>query len=162
MPAPDCVTVTAIVEVDPETAFRIFTEEVDLWWKRGPRFRFRPGQDGTLRFEPGEGGRFVEIYDEVSGDAYEIGRILSWEPGKRLLFECKARKFERHQVTVVEVQFESTDGGTRVTVNHRGWDAIPADHPARRGMVGEAFEGMMGLWWADQLVMLKSRAKGVE
>jgi hypothetical protein len=27
------------VAVPPEEAFDIFTREIDLWWRRGPRFR---------------------------------------------------------------------------------------------------------------------------
>ena len=27
---------TVVVSADPQTAFRIFTEEIDSWWERGP------------------------------------------------------------------------------------------------------------------------------
>lgn len=80
MRSSDAVTVTTKVAVDPATAFRVFTEEVDAWWRRGPRYRFRPGRDGVMRFEPGAGGRLVEVYDEAAGDVFEVGRVLAWEP----------------------------------------------------------------------------------
>jgi hypothetical protein len=45
-----------------------------------------------------------------------------------------------------------------VVIEHRGWDALPPDHPARHGLEGPAFSAMMGVWWGDQLVSLRSRA----
>ena len=51
------VTVTSTVAVDSATAFAIFTEDIDLWWRRSPRYRFLRSRDGVLRFEPGVGGQ---------------------------------------------------------------------------------------------------------
>ena len=39
MSTTDSVEVTALVAVDPQFAFDVFTKETDLWWKRGPRYR---------------------------------------------------------------------------------------------------------------------------
>ncbi|HLE71205.1 MAG TPA: SRPBCC domain-containing protein [Vicinamibacteria bacterium] len=158
MKATDSITVTTILSVDPGTAFRFFTDDVDLWWRRGPRYRPEVRGEGTMRFEPGVGGRLVEVYDEAMGDAFEIGRILVWEPGARLVFDWRARNFEPGEKTVVEVRFERADGGTRVTLEHRGWDSIPAGHPVRHGWTGEAFSSLIGLRWADLLVSLRNRA----
>jgi uncharacterized protein YndB with AHSA1/START domain len=155
----DSVTVTTLLSVDPDSAFRFFTEEVDSWWRRGPRYRPEVNGKGTLRFEPGVGGRLVELY-EGAGDAFEIGRVLVWEPGERLVFDWRARNFQPGEKTVVEVRFERADQGTRVTLEHRGWDSIPENHPARHGWTGEAFSSMIGLRWADLLVSLRHRAGG--
>ena len=51
-PRPD-VRVVATVRTDPATAFAIWTEQTDLWWRRGPRYRFLRSGNGVLRFEPG-------------------------------------------------------------------------------------------------------------
>lgn len=155
----DRVKVTTVVAVDRRTAFRVFTEETDAWWKRGPRFRFALDREGVVRFEPGAGGRLLEVFDEASGDAYEVGRVLAWEPPARLAFQFRPRAFGPAEATEVHVRFETVEAGTRVTVEHRGWDAIPADHPARHGLVGPAFTGMMGLWWGEQLVAARSLAE---
>ena len=40
MIAKDSVTVTTVVRTDPADAFRLFTAEIDSWWKRGSRYRF--------------------------------------------------------------------------------------------------------------------------
>jgi hypothetical protein len=164
----DCIRVSTRVAVDTAAAFRLFTDEVDAWWRRGPRFRWNPARDGVVRFEgpdggeAREGGRFVEVYDEASGDAFEVGRIQVWDPPKRLVFTFRARAFAPGESTEVEVRFEpasATDGAaTDVTVEHRGWDTLREDHPARHALDASAFTNMMGVWWADLLTSARQRA----
>ena len=67
MPGADQVQVTVAVAVPPEVAFAVFTEETDLWWKRGEAFRVAGRRPGTLRFEPGVGGRLFERFATVLG-----------------------------------------------------------------------------------------------
>lgn len=151
----DSVIVSALIAVDPATAFEVFTDEIDAWWRRDPRFRM--STDRQIRFEPGEGGRLV-TYEE-SGNVHELGRIKEWKPGELLLFEWRARNFEPDQSTEVEVRFEPDADGTRITLEHRGWDSLPDDHPVRHGLAGEAFLSMFGVWWADLLVALRAHVK---
>lgn len=152
------VTVAITLEVEPEEAFRLFTEDVDLWWQRGPKFRFRPRAHGTMRFEPGEGGRLVEVYDEAKGELYEVGRILVWQPGERLVVEWRAPNFREGQVTEVDIRFKANDTGTRIVLEHRGWETLPPDHPARHGLDNRAFLTMQGGWWEEQLVAMRDLA----
>ena len=63
--------------------------------------------------------------------------------------------FKPHEVTRVEVRFEPSGEGTMVTVRHSGWSALPADHPARHGLVGPAFSRMIGLWWGGLMTSLR-------
>jgi uncharacterized protein YndB with AHSA1/START domain len=111
-----------------------------------------------MRFEPGVGGRLVEIYGEAEGDLFEVGRVLIWEPGRRLVFDWRGRNFARHEKTTVEVRFEAEGDGTRVVLEHRGWDGIPADHLSRHGLEGSAFTALIGLFWADLLVRMRRQA----
>jgi uncharacterized protein YndB with AHSA1/START domain len=141
--ADDAVTVTAFVAVDPELAFEVFTREVDVWWRRGPQYRPGRGRDGTMRLEGRVGGRVLEVYDEAAGDVYELGRVRVWDPPARLVFTWRGTNFTPEQSTEVEVRFEPDAGGTRVTLEHRGWATLPPDHPARHGL-GRAFSAMIG------------------
>ncbi len=152
----DGIKVTSTVAVDPETAFRVFTEETDAWWRRGPAFRGVLSDGGVMRFEPGPGGRLVEV--GPGGGEFEIGRILAWEPGRRLLFEWRNRNFTKGEVTQVEVRFEELADGTRVVLEHRGWSTLAEDHPARHGREGLAFARMIGGWWGDLLASLRHHA----
>jgi hypothetical protein len=147
---PEFVRVTTVVELDPAEAFEVFTREIDAWWKRGPRYRW----GDVIRFEGTRGGRLVEARGEA---VQEIGRILIWEPGARLVFEWRAVNFAPGEVTEVEVRFERAERGTRVVLEHRGWEAIPAKHPVRHGLSGTGFTDMIGLWWADLLTSYRTR-----
>ena len=61
MPAEDrSVTSVVDVAIEPETAFRAFTEELDLWWVRGPINHHAGGRVLAMRCEPGVGGRAVD------------------------------------------------------------------------------------------------------
>jgi Domain of unknown function (DUF4440)/Activator of Hsp90 ATPase homolog 1-like protein len=103
---------TAIVEVavDPPTAFEVFTEEVAAWWRAA-----RLGEGESVRFEPGVGGRVLALAGEPDMPPVEVGRVLVWEPGPRLAFTYRDN-------TEVEVRFEAAEHGTRVVLEHRGFD----------------------------------------
>jgi hypothetical protein len=70
------------VAVDPSTAFTAFTEEMDLWWVRGPIYYRDAARAVALRCDRGVGGRILEVYDEATGDGLELGASLSgsWAP----------------------------------------------------------------------------------
>ena len=149
------VSVTTVVEVDPQTAFAVFTGQISAWWKPKVKNLFRPGRAGSMRFEPGDGGRLLEVYGD-SHEPFEVGRVLAWVPGERLVLEWRQGSFGPNEVTEVEVRFEAVEGGTRVTLEHRGWDSLPANHPARYGFSGEAFDSLIGLRWADVLTAFRA------
>ena len=117
----DRVRVTTFVEVAPGDAFAVFTEETNLWWRRGVKYRVSSEPDSALRFEPKVGGRLFETYP---GGEHVAGAVLAWEPGARLVFEWRAVNFAPGQKTEVEVLFEAMNGGTQVTLEHRGWAAF--------------------------------------
>jgi len=147
--------ITTFVSISPSDAFEVFTAEVDFWWRRGPRFR-GGGNTSELRFDhDAEGYRLVE---QSASELFEIGRVRVWEPGKRLVLDYCLRNFAPGERTEVEVRFEAQGQGTRVTLEHRGWQAIHAKHPARHGLSGEAFSSMIGLHWGDVLTGYRQRA----
>jgi uncharacterized protein YndB with AHSA1/START domain len=150
--------VTTVIAVSPAAAFAIFTEETDRWWRREAMHRFGP-RPGLLRFEGGAGGRLVEVFED--GPPFEVGKVLVWEPGARLVFEWRGRDFAPDERTEVELRFEPEPDGTRITLEHRGWDALRPGHGARHGLSGTAFEAMIGLFWGDLLTGLRAHARRV-
>jgi hypothetical protein len=123
------------VAVGPDVAFKVFTEEMDLWWVRGPINFGDAGRVVEVRCEPGVGGRIGEVLDDrASGPLRESARITAWEPGVRL---CWASSVDDVQT---EVRFESVGAGTRVVVEHR----IPAGGQDRGGT---AWSRVVPLWF---------------
>lgn len=111
------------VPTDPGTAFTAFTEELDLWWVRGPINHWAGGRVLALRCEPGVGGRLLEVYDDATGDALELARITAWEPGRRLAWHSSVDDVQ------TEVTFEPAGASTIVRVTAR----IPAGGVDRGG-----------------------------
>jgi uncharacterized protein YndB with AHSA1/START domain len=149
------VYVAVRVPADPARAFEAFTQEIALWWRPSTLFQITPRGDGTLAFEPGEGGRLYTTL--ANGKQYEIGRIKVWEPGARLVFSWRQATFTPEQSTEVEVRFEAVGEETRVSIEHRAWDSIPQDHVARHGFPEAETLRQAGAWWRVSLAALKSR-----
>jgi uncharacterized protein YndB with AHSA1/START domain len=162
------VLVSLRVRATPERAFEVFTKDIGLWWKPSELFQFTPGATGVLSFEPEAGGRFVQT--AADGRVFEIGRVSAWEPGVRLAFTWRQATFAPGQTTDVEVRFEPlgfeqtgfdqtgfkpSGAETRVTVEHRGWDAIPPEHVARHGFPDRVFLLRHAEWWRAQLERLR-------
>ena len=125
---------TVEVAVDPLTAFAAFTDELDLWWVRGPINAYDSGRLFEMRCEPGVGGRILEVYDPASGDALELARITVWEPGKRLAWKSSLDDVS------VDVRFEATALGTTVQLR-----ATVAEGGDDRG--GSAFVSVAPAWF---------------
>jgi uncharacterized protein YndB with AHSA1/START domain len=156
----DQARVTVRVGVDLWSAFRVFTEDIDLWWRRGPRFRIAGERGGVVHLEPRLGGRLFESFESARGTTVkETGRITAWAPPSRMVLEWRNVNFAPDEKTEVEVVFEPSGGATNVTVTHRGWTGIRADHPARHGQPVPAFIRMMGMWWGDLLTSLREKAE---
>lgn len=152
----DSARVSVSVAVPPPLAFEVFTADIDRWWRRGPKFRNAGTASGFIRIEPQAGGRLFESFDRGGQQhVFEVGRILLWDPPKRLSFSWRNSNYAEGEQTEVEVQFASVRGGTEVTVVHRRLAGLRPDHPARHGLAPAEFVRMMGMWWADQLTSLR-------
>ncbi len=157
----DVVTVSVTVATDPANAFRIFTEETNLWWRSGPRFRIAGKQTGVVRFEPQLGGRFLEEVRAPSGPKlFTIGTITAWDPPDRFEFEWRGVNFAPGESTQVQVTFEAAGSKTLVTVRHSGWSTLRPDHPVRHGQQGSDFIRRTGLWWGDLMTSLRELVAG--
>jgi uncharacterized protein YndB with AHSA1/START domain len=158
--AGDKVRVTVYVDVPPGDAFAVFTDEIDRWWRRGPAYRVAGRSPGVLHLEPRLGGRIFEQHGERGGAIHEVGRITAWEPPARLAFDWRSVTFAPGEATTVEVWFDASGGGTRVTLEHRGWSTIRGDHPVRHGKDVPAFIRDLGMWWSALVTALREHAAG--
>lgn len=157
----DRATVSVLVDVEPEVAFEVFTQEIDLWWRRGVAYRVAGRRPGTLVLEGKVGGRLFEQYEGPAGPAvHEAGRITAWEPPAHLAFEWRGVNFGPGEVTYVDVTFTRTESGrTQLVLVHRGFAALRPDHPVRHGEPPDRFIARIGTWWGGLLTSLREHAR---
>jgi len=133
--------------MEPRAAFDTIVEELQGAF----------GRTG-ITFATGTGGRVVE------GDAV-VGTIVSWEPGKRILFRWQQAPWQPDEVTELEIRFDSTPGGTRVELEHRGWGRLLGGEEERAGWIAGAVIGplvrtMMGQTLGDWITDRRARRPG--
>ena len=113
--------VRKVVTVDcaVEEAFRIFTADAISWW---------PVESHSIH----ETVREIVLEQEVGGEVYEVStsgerghwaNVTAWEPPGRLVLAWNILNREGEQ-TEVEVRFTPEGAGTRVELEHRGWEAL--------------------------------------
>ena len=150
------VLVALRVAAPPERAFTAFTSEIAEWWRPNGLFRFTDRSGGRLVFEPDPPERLVELGED--GVRFEIGPVTVWDPPHRLGFGWRQAGFPVGTRTDVAVHFDAVEGGTRVTVEHVGWDAVPQSHAARHGFPLGPFQQRLAEWWQTLLRSLEARA----
>jgi uncharacterized protein YndB with AHSA1/START domain len=148
------VLVSSRIGASPERVFRAFTEDIAQWWQDSPLFRFTPGRPGTLHFVPGPRGRLVE--SKSGGREFVVGEVREWDPPHRLVLSWRESSFDEDQETELHVRFDPVEHGTRVTVEHYGWNGIPVDHVARHGFELTLFQRRFAEWMQAQLGELRS------
>lgn len=109
-------------------AFDVVSEELVLAL-RGYGIDVEARPDGRLR----------------QGD-FEVGRIIDWAPGQRMLVEWRQADWHPDVITQMDVWCEPMAEGTRVLVEHRGWG----------GLIGDARE--LAGWFASQVAAPMLRA----
>ena len=104
------------VERSPEISFRVFVEAIGEWWPKGPSFNGKVLKDMVI--EGKVGGRFFERYTD--GTEYEIGRITDFQPPAMVGFTWRAPSWDCN--TQVQIRFTAEGSGTRVELEHSGWE----------------------------------------
>jgi uncharacterized protein YndB with AHSA1/START domain len=141
-------TAEVLVEATPEHAFAIFTDEIALWWRTGTPYWNDAERGHSVRIEPGVGGRFVEVYDSETGEGFEVGRVTAWEPGRRLALTWTQVGWPEGVATDIEVTFEPAAEGTRVRLEHTGFERVP-DAASFIGGYAAGWKDLLG-WFAER------------
>jgi uncharacterized protein YndB with AHSA1/START domain len=142
-------TAEVLVDAEPDDAFRMFTDEIGLWWRRDTPYWNDRERGLTVRIEPGVGGRFIEVYDLESGASMEVGRVTAWEPGTRLALTWTQVGWPEGVFTDIEVSFEPAHGGTRVRLEHTGFDRVADGSSFQAGYDG-GWKEVLG-WFAERV-----------
>lgn len=144
----ESVRVVVEAPLDPVTAFMVFMQEIGQWWRPGPINWNDAGRALGVRIEPGPGGRWIEAHNRATGEGVTQGRFLIWELGARLVFLYQDTDHHLDGAEV-EVRFEAVDGGTRVTLEHRGWERVAPEHVIRSRNLKRWGWGNILNWYAD-------------
>ena len=134
---------SARVDRGVEETFDVFTRLIGAWWPL-PTHGVFGDLAGTIAFEE---GRLVER--AVDGRVSVWGDVLAWEPPHRILFTWHPGR-EEDDASEVEVRFAADGVGTRVELEHRGWEGFGESAISRRrGYVGPGAWGHVLDHFAD-------------
>ena len=121
------VTKSIVVGCDRDTAFQVFTHEIGTWWPTETH-SINAGEVREVVWEEREGGEVYEI--SVTGERCRWATVLTWEPPHRLVIAWQVNPDRLG--TEVEVRFTPEAGGTRVELEHRGWESLTDSGAMRR------------------------------
>ncbi len=118
---PDPIVKTVTVPLDPDRAFRLFTEEITDWW---------PLDTHSLSAQDGDRARNVEVPKTVGEQIVETrpdgrtepwGRVTDYRPGRAFGMTWHVGRPE-DEATHVQVSFDAVADGTHLRLIHDGWD----------------------------------------
>ena len=124
----DAIRKTVVVPLPVEKAFRLFTDGIGTWW---PFASHSIGGDAVEEAVFDLESR--RLYERAAdGTEHDWGDIVAWEPPDRFLLNWRVNP--ARPGTEVEVRFAAEGEGTRVELEHRGWEkAGPAERPSYDG-----------------------------
>ena len=141
------------IEVSQARAFRVFTDELGLWWPLATH-HIGAAPAETAIIEPRAGGRWYERSED--GSECEWGQVLVWDPPARLVLAWKIGAGFKYDDTVaaeVDIRFVAVSAAvTRVELEHRKLDSIGAAAEQMRA----AFESENG--WTAVLKAFAAKA----
>ena len=109
---------SVLVRSDRAHTFGAFVRTIGAWWPVQP---FSAGKDRVrdITIEQRPGGRVYETWDD--GTEVSWGELLAWDPPERFVMTWAMTPAS----TEVELSFAALGPAlTRVTVEHRGWQAL--------------------------------------
>jgi uncharacterized protein YndB with AHSA1/START domain len=136
---------TVTVECAVEEAFRVFTADALSWWPVETHSIHEAVDE--IVFEPRVGGAVYEI--GTNGERGHWATVLEWEPPHRLVLAWNILEREG-DLTEVEVRFLPEGEATRVELEHRGWENVALDGPAKRENYDTGWDAVLGEY-ADRI-----------
>ena len=121
-----------------ERAFEVFTERIGTWW---PFESHSIGEERTRDavLEGREGGTLYEVMD--GGETAPWATVLAWEPPRRVLLSWHVNP--EVPATELEVRFAEDGDGTRVVLEHRGWERLGERGDASRGNYEQGWDHVL-------------------
>jgi len=113
-----------VVNASQETAFRVFTEQMDAWWPKTHHIGAAPMVHSII--EGRAGGRWYSTHQD--GSEADVGTVLVWDPFGRLVLNWQVNgnfKYDPAIHSEVEIIFEKqSPTSTRIWFEHRDLDQL--------------------------------------
>ena len=74
---------------------------------------------------------------------YDWGRVLAWDPPNVLTLEWSVNQTDDEPPTELEVRFTAEGDGTRVDLEHRGWERLSVNGDERRADYDNGWPGVL-------------------
>lgn len=131
--------VAFVVACPPDHAFSTWTSRASSWWPAEHTVSHEPGTE--IVFEPRAGGRVFER--TPGGREIEWGRIVDWDPPRRLRYLWHIAT-DPSRATDVEIVFNELPGSsTRIEIEHGGWDGLGEGGQAWRDANHAGWDGVL-------------------
>lgn len=138
----EAVRKTVSVDCAVEEAFRVFTAGAESWWPTDTHSVYGE-RVKEIFFEEREGGEVYEVSD--TGEKGHWATVLAWEPPNRLVLAWNI--LERDPIaTELEVLFLPEDAGTRVELEHRGWEKLAEGAVEKRDDYDTGWDHVLGVY----------------
>jgi uncharacterized protein YndB with AHSA1/START domain len=139
----EAVRKSLVVNCDPERAFEVFTRGIGSWWPLHIHSMADGQEIAEVVFEERVGGRIYERYTD--GGEKDWGEVLAWDPPKRFVMSWYPTRTET-ETTELEVRFASEGDGTRVDLEHRGWEIFAGEAQATRDSYDGGWGTVLGFY----------------
>jgi uncharacterized protein YndB with AHSA1/START domain len=136
-----------VVACRPDHAFATWTRKASSWWPVEHTASHEAGAE--IVFEPHDGGRIFER--TPGGDEIEWGRVVEWDPPRRLRYLWHIATDPKNATDVEIVFRELPDASTQVEIEHGGWD--------RLGEIGQAWRDANHAGWDGVLPSYTQRCR---
>lgn len=131
---------TVTVAASLEQAFEVFTERIAAWW---PVETHSIGGDRVeaVVMEGREGGRVYEVIE--GGEEAYWATVTAWEPPRRVALSWKVNP-RAAAPTEIEVRFTPEGDGTRVDLEHRGFERLGEEATEASESYGGGWDLVLG------------------
>ena len=135
----EVVRKTITVDCAVEEAFRVFTADAISWWPVESHSIHETVSE--IVFEPEVGGEVYEV--STDGKKGYWATVLEWEPPSRLVLAWNILRADGSP-TELEVRFVPDGDGTRVELEHRGWELLGKGGAPRRNSYDSGWDFVLG------------------
>ncbi|CAN5406924.1 SRPBCC family protein [soil metagenome] len=142
-----------LVAASQATAFKVFTEKMDLWWPRTHHIGKTPMTGMVV--EPQQQGRWYTRHEDDS--EAEIGYVMQWQPNAVLVLAWQINgDFEFDPALVTEVELNFIPEGpqtTRVKFEHKNLGRLGGSKAESMdegwGMILALYKGVAEMLYED-------------